>query len=173
MEETWKNVVGYEGVYSISNLGRVRRDKSGSGLCKAGRTLKPILHKSGYLIVNLYRNGICKTHLIANLMAYTFIGTRSKGMQINHKDTNKLNNYLSNLEYVTPKENTAHAFKNGLRHPFPGEKNGQSKLTEKDVLKIRELFAKGNITQRKLAEMFNFRQGSISTIINRKRWKHV
>ena len=111
------------------------------------------------------------TFSVASLVAQNFIGERPKGLQINHNDGNKLNNYASNLEYVTAKENVLHAYKNGLTPS--GEKNCNSKLSNKDVLKIRKMWPTKNFTTRQLAKKFKVSSTNIVRIIHRKMWKYI
>ena len=106
MEEVWKDIPGYEGIYSISNMGKVRNDKT-------NRILKQGQSGKGYLMVQLCKDGKAKSIRIHKLVMNAFQG-ESKGLQINHIDGNKKNNQLSNLEYCSAKENTQHAWNIGL-----------------------------------------------------------
>lgn len=115
MDEIWKPVKGYEGTYSVSSYGRFRRDTTSRG-GKAGTIIKGYT-KSRYIKVCL-TNKETKEHkhrLVHSLVLESFIGDRPKGLVINHKDGNKFNNHLSNLEYVTNRENFIHALNTGLR----------------------------------------------------------
>jgi hypothetical protein len=104
--EVWKEIEGYSG-YFVSNIGNVK------GLY--GRNLKPMLNKvTGYLQVNLRSNNVAKTYRIHYLVANAFLSKVEGKSQINHKDGNKLNNELSNLERVTARENRLHAYSLGL-----------------------------------------------------------
>jgi hypothetical protein len=130
--EEWREVVGYEGIYSISNLGRVRRDLT-NGNTKAGRILKPQTDKKGYFMVSLYKNNKPRSTKIHHMVVYAFIGPRPEGMQINHKDpkTGKANNRLDNLEYCTGLENIRHAHAHGLMRFATGENSGARKHPER------------------------------------------
>lgn len=113
-EEYWKPVVGYEGWYSVSKNGLIRRDINGKST-HVGRILKPVVSKtSKYPRVKLHRRGICKRVMVHLLVAEAFIGHNHNNYEVNHKDGVKTNNTLSNLEYVTMLENRRHAWKNGL-----------------------------------------------------------
>ena len=90
--EIWKDINGYEGLYKVSNLGRVKSKR---------KILKPI--NGEYLKVGLSKNGVQKTLYIHRLVAETFLGINN--LQVNHKDENKHNNNIDNLEFVTHKEN--------------------------------------------------------------------
>lgn len=105
MNEVWKDIIGYEGLYQISNLGQVKRD---------GRILKQNLDGRGYLGLALSKNGKAKTNRIHKLVAWHFVGGFNEGLQVNHIDGNKQNNKSTNLEWVTHKENAIHAVNTGL-----------------------------------------------------------
>lgn len=97
--EVWKDIKDYEDEYEVSNLGRVRNKKT-------KRILKLQKHKGGYLFVILSKNGKIKGYCVHRLVYEAFIGEIPKGMQVNHKDENKQNNILSNIDtLMTPKEN--------------------------------------------------------------------
>lgn len=113
MQEIWKDIKEYEGEYEISNLGRVRSlNYRRTGMKKV---LKPINHPRGYLSVILYKNKKSKEFCIHRLVAETFIENLSNKPQVNHKDGNKHNNTINNLEWVTASKNEKHAWKIGLK----------------------------------------------------------
>lgn len=123
MIEIWKNIKGYEKLYQVSNLGNVKSLKrkiityNGKKMCLKTvqeRILKSSLTKNGYLKVGLTKNGKTKTYLVHLLVIRTFKGISK--LYTDHKDCNKINNNINNLEYVTPKENTIRAIKNNLIH---------------------------------------------------------
>ena len=96
-QEVWRDVDGYEGMYQVSDLGRVRSRKSGEW-----KVLRPVNNGKGYLIVNLCKDGVMKTYRIHRLVAQAFIdNTDSSKTLINHIDECKQNNRVSNLEYCT------------------------------------------------------------------------
>lgn len=117
MEEIWKDVKGFEGLYEISSFGRV---KNSSNHIKKLR-----LFKNGYLYVGLWNKGASKTLLVHRLVAKHFILNIDNKKQVNHKDGNKLNNSMNNLEWCSDKENKRHAVKTGLFHT--GKKHYMSK----------------------------------------------
>ncbi|WP_339165415.1 NUMOD4 domain-containing protein [Siminovitchia sp. FSL W7-1587] len=108
VSEVWKPVKGYEGEYEVSDLGNVRSIKFGKVI-----TLKTFDSK-GYKKVSLYLNGKMKHHHVHRLVAEAFIDNPLNKEYVNHKDGVKGNNVLGNLEWVTPSENSIHAYKNGL-----------------------------------------------------------
>jgi len=164
--ERWKPVRGYENLYEVSNLGRVK-----SLHWNKSRILSMGGNPKEYRNVKLFKEGRFKFFKVARLVleAFRLISTK---MMINHKDGNKLNDSLENLEWVTPKENCLHAVRTGLLKPKQGELNGMSKLNKHQVLKIRDLFKKG-YKQSEIAEMFDVCRGTIFTIVHKVNWRHI
>jgi len=108
LEEIWKDIKGFEGYYQISNHGRIKSFKR----AKNGRVLSVKNGNGWYLTTNLFANGKRVTARIHRLVAEHFIPNPEGKPHINHKDGNKQNNRVNNLEWVTPKENSLHAVKN-------------------------------------------------------------
>jgi hypothetical protein len=106
----WKPVKDYEGIYEVSDQGEVRRIKGGKGT-RVGTCLKPKTSNRGYQEVCLCRSTKKKMHLVHRLVATAFFG--DSDLQVNHKNFDKTDNRLSNLEWVTPEENMAHAIDGG------------------------------------------------------------
>lgn len=171
-KEIWKDIIGYEGLYQVSNLGNVKSLNYG----RSGKVclLKLKIHTGNYFQVVLC-NRKCKNKYfyVHRLVAQHFIFNSENKRCINHKDCNKQNNKVENLEWVTYKENQKHAFANGLNFSpaLKGEQHGRAKLTLKDVNAIRELYSKGNISQREIANKYNMGESTISSIINYKTWQ--
>ena len=119
-KEIWKDIPGYEGLYQASNLGRIKsldkvvfqkaKNNSVSKHIYKGKILKPILHDNGYNYVTLNYK-IISVH---KLIAKTYLENNEKLPQINHKDGNKTNNNINNLEYCSASYNMKHAYKNNL-----------------------------------------------------------
>lgn len=112
--EIWKPVVGYEGLYEVSNMGRLKRISPARGTT-VGHVFQPSPDKKGYLrtrITNAYGNG--KTVKIHRLVAEAFHANPYQHPEVNHIDTNKLNNRADNLEWCTGQQNMQHAAENGL-----------------------------------------------------------
>lgn len=103
MKEIWEDIPNYEGLYQASNLGRIKSKR---------KVLKPNYTQNGYLKVQLSKNGKTKTYLVHLLVKRAFDGYNN--LQVDHKDGNKSNNCLDNLEYVTQQENTIRAWNNNL-----------------------------------------------------------
>lgn len=106
--EEWTDIEGFEGLYSVSNTGKILSKHNGRKL------LKPINHSGGYLYVNLYDGVGCTREYIHRIVAKHFIRPPAEGEEVNHIDGIKHNNKVSNLEWVTSLENARHASENGL-----------------------------------------------------------
>ena len=114
MNEQWIPIMNYEGIYSISNLGNVRKEfrieiRSGRKYTHKQKNIKPDINSAGYKRVNLWKNSKSKRFFIHRLVATHFIKNSERKPIVNHKDGNKLNNCYFNLEWSTVSENSLHA----------------------------------------------------------------
>ena len=107
MEEVWKDIPLYEGLYQASNLGRIKS-------LRKNKIMSQQLNKYGYSIIILWKNGYKKTIFVHRLIAMAFLKMSYKRRFVNHKDGNKLNNNVNNLEWCSTQENNVHAYKTGL-----------------------------------------------------------
>lgn len=171
--EKWKKIDGYK-YYFVSNLGRVKsiNDKGNWG---DKRTLKIIVRKSGYCVVNLnsYSDGgkKMKQYRVHQLVARAFIPNPEKKPTINHLDGNKENNHVDNLEWCTHSENMLHAYKNGLCIREKGVNT--TTLTVDDVKEIRKRYKNENISQYQLSKDYSVVESTIRNVINKTSWKWV
>ncbi len=125
MKEVWKDIVGYEGLYQVSNLGSVKslertvRDCEGERIVKE-RILKATLNSSGYLRFGLSKNSIGKTIYVHILVfeAFSKIKRNGRKLQVDHKDQNRLNNKYENLQLLTHRENNAKARRGKRKLPI-------------------------------------------------------
>lgn len=164
-EEEWKPIIDFSKIYEISSEGRVRN-------IITGKILKNQFSKqTGYFQVHLYGN-IIKRWNIHSLVANHFLGMWYMGKVINHKDGNKLNNFVENLEWVTQKENIQHSIRMGMTNQ-KGEDNPIAKLKEFEVIQIRQLYSFGDYSQNDLSKKFNISRSVIKDIINQRTWKHL
>jgi len=170
VSEIWKDVLGYEGLYQVSDMGGVMRVAGGQGAV-AGLRLKPQLNTSGYLQVNLYECGKRTLKCVHRLVLEAHVGPTPEGCEGNHRNGNKHDNRAKNLEWLTPAENTRHAFQELGHEGAKGEDNGNSKCTAESAIEIRELYATGKFMQAELGEKFGLAQTTISDIVNRRTWK--
>ena len=132
MIEVWKDIEGYDGFYEISNLGRCKTHKApGSGkYTSEGRLLKPVKCTNGYLEYQLNKNGIRKCHMAHRLVAQAFIPNPLNKKEVNHLDECITNNVVSNLEWVTSKENANYGTRN-------------QRAVEKNSIKVVQLSLEG------------------------------
>lgn len=119
MNEVWKDVAGYEGLYQVSNLGRVKNLKRKVPYAKGMRTIPERIlqnhtNKYGYVYVRLYKDAKGKNIKLHRIVAQAFIENPENKRCVNHIDGNKENNRVENLEWVTHSENMQHASDNGL-----------------------------------------------------------
>ena len=168
--EIWKDITGYEGIYQISNHGRVRRIWKKSRTNPEGKLkiLKMSITGYGYYSLYLFKNGKRKQYTIHKLVAVEFIENPLNKPQVNHIDGNKINNHVDNLEWCTCSENIKHAYKTGLKKAKTGADHYNSKLTQKQIDQIRKL--KGLKTHKEIAKMFNVSNSHITRILNNKKW---
>ena len=140
MTERWKQIPLFEGRYWVSDAGRVRRHDN-------NRILKPSRNWAGYLVVNLLLERR-QTRLVHRLVAEAFLGPCPAGHNVNHKDSDRANARLQNLEYVTPKANTQHAINQGGFRPSQcnqpsGQRHWNSKITLDIATQIKVRLAGG------------------------------
>lgn len=162
--EFFKKIVDYPD-YEISNYGTVRSWKSGEP-----RRLKAGKGKSGYFSVVLMKNSKRINELVHRLVLKGFKGEPPKGMEGCHNDGDRANNYSTNLRWDTRKNNHADKHKHGTAQQ--GERIGNSKLKNHQVLEIREARKKG-VRVIDLAEIYGVKHQTISRIANRIIWKHI
>ena len=174
MIEKWKDIPGYEGLYQVSDMGRVKScakylpSKAGSFRFNKELILNPNLSQR-YFKVSLCKNNIRRTANIHRIVIEAFIPNPSNKSTVNHIDGNKLNNCLSNLEWATTKENVHHAINAGLFDiSRRGEASG-SKLTEAQVIQIK----KDNRSLPLVAADYGVTKANIWCIRHKKSWVHV
>ena len=167
--EHWKPVVGFEKVYSVSDLGRIRRETIRNGSI-AGRILQPRVGAYPYLTVELSDRPRIKRDAVHRIVAAAFLGPCPVGKQVNHRNGIKTDNRVENLEYVTGTENIRHA--RDILGKFRGENNHRAKFTESLVLAIRDDAASGML-QREIADKRGIKRSAVADIMTRRAWGHV
>lgn len=140
--ETWKDIEGYEGIYQVSDMGRIKsmaREKRNKwGTFMVGEMImKPIIDRNGYRTIRLAKEGKQKAAFIHRLVLSAFVRSPGVGDDCNHKDGDKGNNSLSNLEWVSRSQNVAHAERFGLAYHPTGEGSHNAKFTNEQVERIR------------------------------------
>ncbi len=165
-EEIFKPIKGFEGLYEVSNFGRIKSLIS----CIY---LKSFNSGDSYRSVGLRKEGVKHTTLVHTLVGKHFISNPNNLPELNHLDFDRANNRADNLEWVTHGDNIRYSYINGNRIGAKGEDNPKAKHTNESVLKIRELYKTGNYTQNELASMFNDKRNNIAKIILRERWSHI
>lgn len=184
MEEIWRSVFGYEGLYEVSNKGNVRsvprvqpHGQWNSLRVLKGRVIKTWISKShgksAYRHVALSKDGIVKHVKNANLVCAAFHNNPNNLPVVNHIDGNKQNDSADNLEYCTYGHNNAHAYRTGLKPPVIncGEKCGTAKLKETDITAIRKMGNYG-ITTKEIANIYSIDYKHIWRILKGISWKH-
>lgn len=136
-----------------------------------GNCRKPSICKKGYAHITLSNKGSKTTYLVHRLVAEQYIPNSSKLLQVNHIDGNKLNNSVSNLEWVSSSTNVIHSFSSGLSN-YSGSKNGRSKLTEDQVVQIKQLLLQG-IKNKEIADKFSISKSVICDIKHKRKWSHI
>jgi DNA-binding transcriptional regulator YiaG len=168
-----KDINGYEGLYYFDKEYKVCSYKT-------RRELKYFISNSGYKRVNLYKDGKYKKMSIHRLIALNFIPNPENKKTVNHKDSDRLNNSLDNLEWATHSENNKHTHNNnrhkrskdGERRRINAVIEKESKLTYSQAEDIRRLRKKTNLSYAKLAKMYNVSAFLIGRIIRKESYKN-
>lgn len=150
--------------YEISKTGIIRN-------IITKKPKKQYLNSMGYPMISISHKNQSNPHRVHRLLANTFIPNPENLPEINHKDGNKTNNHLNNLEWCTHLENMNHAFTTGLANNT-GIQNGMSKLNDMQAKEIKLLLDKG-ISQYKISKLYNVSRSAILKIKLNKTWKHV
>ena len=166
--EIWKDCVGYESLYQVSNLGNVK--SLNYNHTKKEKFLKQGINW-GYKRVHLFnKDKIKKSYRVHKLVAEAFICNPENKVYVNHLDGDKSNNNVNNLEWCTAKENCQHAILNNLFGiPVKGENHCRAKLKEKEVLEIR----KSKLKVKEIAKLYNISLRNVRNILARDSWKHI
>lgn len=182
IEEKWLDVKGYEGLYQVSNTGKIRSvdrlilKNNNRHAWFQGQVLKPATNRNGYSRIVLSKDKEKKTLSVHRLMAIAFIPNPLNHKQVNHINGIKDDNRLENLEWCTPSENILHAYRTGLGHSglkgCNGERHPSSKLKTQDVLKIKQLLREKQ-TNVAIASKFNISEKAISDIRIKRTWSHL
>jgi hypothetical protein len=174
--EKWKpvSVDGFECLYEVSDLGRVRRssDSCYRSVWKAGRLLSlSKRNKWGHIKVDLYSNNNRKSIWLHRLVLLSFVGNPPTDKhECAHNDGDPSNNRLINLRWVTSKENTSDSIKHGTF--VVGSNHRNAKLHENDIKNIFSLRGSG-MTQEQIGNIYGVHRITVKGILQRRKWKHV
>lgn len=171
-DEIWKPIAGYEGIYEVSNMGRVRsvdrvvtaKDPWGNttDFHRKGIIMKPGPHPCGYKLVRLGKDQ--KSHTVHKLVAENFIGPRPEGMQIRHLDGSRNNNRADNLAYGSAIDNANDSKAHGT---FQKRVRNNCKILPEQRRIIIQMYASGKHTMKEIGSMFGVTLGSIWWVIRR------
>ena len=168
--EVIRNLYGID--YFVRSDGKIFSTKN-IGRGKYHKEITQYLRRDGYPVVTLGPNDHRVQKTVHRIIASTFISNPENLPEVDHIDNNKENNDVTNLRWIS-------SFENKSRIPYEsrsknriGSKNGNSKLTEEDVIQIRKMYESGNYTVSKLAELYNCGWTTISHIIKHETWKNV
>lgn len=169
-KEIWKGVPDFEGKYEVSNFGNVRGFYCGGKKRKEPKNKKPQLNPNGYVYVVLQDGKKLKAWSVHRLVLTVFDKAMPRNIDCCHINHIRTDNRYSNLKWATRKQNEEDKYKSG--RGVYGEKNGQSKMTTKMVLKIRGLF-KTKMSTHAIAKLLGLKQQNVWNICNNKTWNHI
>ena len=171
-KEIWKDIIGYEGLYQISNFGQLKSlSRKSNG--EFGKIRKPENNGRGYLSISLSKNSKSKHFYIHRLVAKAFISNPQDKPEVNHKQGIKFDNIAIGLEWVTKKENIEHAVKIGLYKigNREGENNNNAKLTD---VKAKKIYYYSQLhSVKETYEKFNTTKNTVNQIKHKRTWKHL
>jgi hypothetical protein len=176
VQERWLPVPGYEGIYEVSDQGRVKslarviKRNSGRDNPIPERILKPIMSRR-YPAVSLYGPNGFASPTIHALVMRAFVGPMPEGMQVAHNNGDRNDNRLCNLRYATAIENNLDKFAHGT--VLRGEQIANAAIDDEKVRAIRKIYAEGQYSQQWIAAQFGITQSTVSAVVLRKTWAHV
>jgi hypothetical protein len=180
--EIWKDIPAYEGLYMVSDQGRIKNvEREYIVHRKGGQYLKKVPcvirvgspTSEGYLGVKLTKDGVTKSFLAHRLVMAAFEPNPENKRTVNHKDGNKTNNRLTNLEWASDLEQIRHAYATGLKfNDVAGEKNPTAVLKVEDVIEIKRSLLRGERSC-DLSRKYNVSHSAIQKIKTGHNWRHV
>lgn len=174
--EEWGDMPEWEGLYIISNFGRCKRVAPRSnGMPLPNKIMTPSKSgwKSSYLVYGLAHSGRRKTMYAHRAVMLAFVGLPPNDTyQVNHKDGDKHNNFIENLEWCTPVENQQHRY-NELGQSQNGMDNPANKYHQDQIQEVIDLFSTGRYTQREVAKLTGINYKYVNQIVHGKTWRHL
>lgn len=168
--ELWEEIEYHGVIYYVSNYGNIKGRRN--------KLLKQRINKDGYLVATLGYGENRSAEAIHRLVARAFIPKPNEKdkFEVNHRDCNRTNNNVENLEWVTHKQNIQYSYEHNTIAQYvarDGVKNGRSTLDDKDILEIRRLYNEDNVSIAEIARKFNSKNSTISNIVHNQTWKHL
>jgi hypothetical protein len=172
--EYWIPLVGYEGLYEISNLGRIKSlSKEYGGGFHREFILSESYTSDGYSQIRLTNKSGRKCFKIHRLVAKCFIPNIYNKLEINHKNGVKKDNSVLNLEWCTRSENQLHAFKNNLNSRLKGCDSKLAKFSKNEIMSIRHLYYINKFNFTKISKIYDVSNVCISNIIKENTYKNI
>lgn len=180
MIEEWRDVIGYESRYEVSSIGRVRsksylkhgRNRYGDiSYFTMPKIIATPLNNDGYSSMCLSMLGVRTTAVVHRLVAQAFIPNPDNLPQVNHIDSNRANNRVENLEWVTNQQNVQHSYDSGS-NSNKGEKHPRKVLTDDIVRQIREMWRHG-LSVINIGKSLGFNRSTVSKVVHGDNWSHV
>ena len=175
MKEVWKDIPGLDGIYQASDFGRIKRmyrvitNKRGHKLTIKELIIKQFMGCWGYPLVPLTVNGKQKSISVHRLVGRAFLPNPDGLRDINHKDFNKANNHVSNLEWLSHSANVKYSYDFGNVKRRVGELNGRARLTEAQVVHIR----KRELSYNGYVKLYGVGKSTVHGIVTGQTWKHI
>lgn len=169
--EIWKDIVGYEGMYQVSNFGRVKTLLGADKKFNKKEAIIKLGNRNGYTNSHFYKDGKRVCLVTHRLVAMYFLPNPENKREVNHKNGVRNDNRVENLEWVTPKENIQHAIRTGLIN-HKGVKNSMAKLNNEKVVEIKKRLRDG-IPHKLICTEFGVARNTISCINIGYTWSHI
>lgn len=163
MNDVWKPIEGFEGLYEVAPCGAIRN-------ARTLRWLSPSEKDDGYMSVKLFRDGVGRNKTVHRIVAEAFLPNPESKPQVNHKDLNKKNNDVSNLEWVTQAENQSHAIRNGANKT----RNSKLRMNEEYRMGLYQMTCLFQPSLNELLEELALKTGkSKSEMVREATWEYV
>lgn len=181
MNEIWKDIPDYEGIYQASNLGKIKRLSNKKWINKdkgffriyPEEILNPFTTPSGYYRINLYKNKKLKSFRVNRLILMAFHRLPLTDEVSMHLDNDRLNNSLNNLKWGSCKENIQQMYREKRNQCIAGSKNPMVKTDESIVIEIKKLYIYQKRSTSEIAKIFDIKYHFVYEIVKNRRWKHI